>query len=213
MFTSVDHKVKALVNLIRTDYIAAQKESIETQVLQVSQQITHTQRLIESETKKRITRRLDRAYTAARNIYSSNQHLPQDELKLLILNEIRKLSYAKEKGYIYAYDMQGNLLVHPLYPELENTNQLEETDIRGVPVIKEQIDLLKATDGAYSRYFALVLGLMGRISKSLTSAATILKNSAISADLSRLIGISAQVFRLKMLSARVTNEYLRSCRR
>lgn len=162
MFTSVDHKVKALVNLIRTDYIAAQKESIETQVLQVSQQITHTQRLIESETKKTITRRLDRAYTAARNIYSSNQHLPQEELKLLILNEIRKLSYAKEKGYIYAYDMQGNVLVHPLYPELENTNQLEETDIRGVPVIKEQIDLLKATDGAYSRYFAPRPGFDGQ---------------------------------------------------
>ncbi|MFA0156704.1 EAL domain-containing protein [Vibrio sp. 10N.261.46.A3] len=162
MFTSVDQKVKALVDLIRTDYISAQKDSIETQVLQVSQQIKHTQRLVEIEVKKRITRRLDRAYTAAQNIYSSNQHLPEEELKLLILNEIRKLSYADKKDYIYAYDMQGTVLVHPRAPELENTNQLETTDSRGVAVIKQQIALLKQNNGAYSRYFVPRPGFDGQ---------------------------------------------------
>ncbi|WP_333912685.1 bifunctional diguanylate cyclase/phosphodiesterase [Vibrio coralliirubri] len=162
MFTSVDQKVKALVDLIRTDYISAQKNSIETQVLQVSQQIKHTQRLVEIEVKKRITRRLDRAYTAAQNIYSSNQHLPEEELKLLILNEIRKLSYADKKDYIYAYDMQGTVLVHPRAPELENTNQLETTDSRGVAVIKQQIALLKQNHGAYSRYFVPRPGFDGQ---------------------------------------------------
>ncbi|WP_060981670.1 bifunctional diguanylate cyclase/phosphodiesterase [Vibrio splendidus] len=162
MFTSVDQKVKALVDLIRTDYISAQKDSIEAQVLQVSQQIKHTQRLVEIEVKKRITRRLDRAYTAAQNIYSSNQHLPEEELKLLILNEIRKLSYADKKDYIYAYDMQGTVLVHPRAPELENTNQLETTDSRGVAVIKQQIALLKLNNGAYSRYFVPRPGFDGQ---------------------------------------------------
>ncbi|CDS98007.1 bifunctional diguanylate cyclase/phosphodiesterase [Vibrio coralliirubri] len=162
MFTSVDQKVKALVDLIRTDYISAQKGSIETQVLQVSQQIKHTQRLVEIEVKKHITRRLDRAYTAAQNIYSSNQHLPEEELKLLILNEIRKLSYADKKDYIYAYDMQGTVLVHPRSPELENTNQLETTDSRGVAVIKQQIALLKQNNGAYSRYFVPRPGFDGQ---------------------------------------------------
>ncbi|CAH7071302.1 putative Diguanylate cyclase [Vibrio chagasii] len=162
MFKSVNQKVKALVELIRTDYIAAQKGSIEAQVLQVSQQITHTQRLVEDEVKKRITRRLDRAYTAAQNIYSSNQHLPEDKLKQLILSEIRKLSYAEKQEYIYAYDMQGTSLVHPLNPEIENTNQLKTTDTQGVAVIKEQIELLKRSNGAFSRYFVPRPELEGR---------------------------------------------------
>ncbi|ULN66183.1 EAL domain-containing protein [Vibrio gigantis] len=162
MFKSVNQKVKALVELIRTDYIAAQKGSIEAQVLQVSQQIKHTQSLVEGEVKKRITRRLDRAYTAAQNIYSSNQHLPEEKLKQLILNEIRKLSYAEKQEYIYAYDMQGTSLVHPLNPEIENTNQLKTTDSQGVAVIKEQIELLKQSNGAFSRYFVPRPELKGR---------------------------------------------------
>ncbi len=98
MFKVWIKRVKALVELIRTDYIAAQKRLYWGAGASVSQQITHTQRLVEDEVKKRITRRLDRTPTAAQNIYSSNQHLPEDKLKQLILNEIRSWVMLKNKN-------------------------------------------------------------------------------------------------------------------
>ncbi|MCG9555355.1 cache domain-containing protein [Vibrio sp. Isolate31] len=63
---------------------------------------------------------------------------------------------------MYAYDMQGTSLVHPLNPEIENTNQLKTTDTQGVAVIKEQIELLKQSNGAFSRYFVPRPDLEGR---------------------------------------------------
>ncbi|MEF1226468.1 cache domain-containing protein, partial [Vibrio fortis] len=110
MMTGVDRKVRALVDLVRMDYIAAQKQLIEAQVKQVSQQIEKTQHVAEAESMKALKRRIDRAYTVAQNIYSSNQHLSNPELKVMILNEIRRMSFANKQSYIYVYDMQGTAL-------------------------------------------------------------------------------------------------------
>ena len=152
MMTGVDHKVRALVDLVRMDYIAAQKRLIEAQVKQVSQQIEKTQHVAEAESMKALKRRIDRAYTVAQNIYSSNQHLSNPELKVMILNEIRRMSFANKQSYIYVYDMQGTALVHPLMPEFESTNRLNVSNGEGQYVVAEQVALMRENSSAYMRY-------------------------------------------------------------
>lgn len=152
MITGVDHKVRALVDLVRLDYIAAQKRLIEAQVLQVSQQIEQSQHLAEAESKKALKKRIDRAYTVAQNIYSSNQHLSHPELKAMILNEIRRMSFANKQNYIYVYDMQGTALVHPIRPEFENTNRLNTSNGDGQFVVAEQVALLQEAKSGFTRY-------------------------------------------------------------
>lgn len=152
MITGVDHKVRALVDLVRLDYIAAQKRLIEAQVLQVSQQIEQSQHLAEAESKRNLKKRIDRAYTVAQNIYSSNQHLSHPELKAMILNEIRRMSFANKENYIYVYDMQGTALVHPIRPEFENTNRMGASNDEGQFVVAEQIALLQEAKSGFARY-------------------------------------------------------------
>lgn len=152
MITGVDHKVRALVDLVRLDYIAAQKRLIEAQVLQVSQQIEQSQHLAEAESKKILKKRIDRAYTVAQNIYSSNQHLSHTELKAMILNEIRRMSFANKQNYIYVYDMQGTALVHPIRPEFENTNRINTSNGEGQFVVAEQVALLQKAKSGFTRY-------------------------------------------------------------
>lgn len=152
MMTGVDHKVRALVDLVRIDYIAAQKRLIEAQVLQVSQQIEQAQHVVEAESKKVLKKRIDRVYTVAQNIYSSNQHLSNPELKAMILNEIRRMSFANKQSYIYVYDMQGTTLVHPLVPEFESVNQMNVSNSEGHFVIAEQVALMQETTSAFMRY-------------------------------------------------------------
>lgn len=152
MMTGVDHKVRALVDLVRMDYIAAQKRLIEAQVKQVSQQIEKTQHVAEAESMKALKRRIDRAYTVAQNIYSSNQHLSNPELKVMILNEIRRMSFANKQSYIYVYDMRGTALVHPLMPEFESTNRLNVSNGEGQYVVAEQVALMRENSSAYMRY-------------------------------------------------------------
>ncbi|MBW3695847.1 EAL domain-containing protein [Vibrio sp. T187] len=158
MFFGINQKVKALVEVVKTDYVASQKLLIETQVLQVSQQVEHIQLAVNHEIKKKIKLRMDRAYTMAQNIYSSNQHLPEDDLKRMIIRELRKLRYDDGRGYIYLYDMDGNSVMHPIIPEIESTNRLHVKDVNGDEVIKSHIDSLQGKQGAYSRYWYIKPG-------------------------------------------------------
>jgi len=158
MVVGINHKVRALVDLVKTDYISAQKSIVEAQVLQVSQQVEHIQEVVSQEVKKKLKLRMDRAYTIAQNIYSSNQHLSESNLKLLIINELRRLRYDDGRGYIYLYDMDGNSVMHPILPENENTNQINMMDSRGNAIIRSQIHSLKNETGAYSRYWFIKPG-------------------------------------------------------
>ncbi|WP_394250062.1 EAL domain-containing protein [Vibrio profundi] len=162
MMVGINHKVKALVDLVRIDYISAQKSIVEAQVLQVSQQVEHIQEVVSQEVKKKLKLRMDRAYTVAQNIYSSNQHLSEDKLKSLIISELRKLRYDEGRGYIYLYDMEGNSLMHPILPENENTNQINMMDSKGNAIIRSQIHSLKNRTGAYSRYWFIKPGSDGQ---------------------------------------------------
>ncbi|MGF1755483.1 hypothetical protein L4C33_18035, partial [Vibrio makurazakiensis] len=76
MVVGINQKVKALGGIVQTEYMASQKLLVETQVLQVAQQVAQIEKIVSLEARNKIKRRMDEAYIIAQNIYSSNQDLP-----------------------------------------------------------------------------------------------------------------------------------------
>lgn len=73
-------------------------------------------------------------------VKSNDKNLPQtiDEAKAYVLNNIRELRYDKAE-YFFILDTNGNMVMHPLKPELEGINMLDVTDSNGDKIFEKLV--------------------------------------------------------------------------
>lgn len=94
------------------------------------------------------------AWNQANQIYQQLKGKKKDEeIKWLIKETLRTFSFSNNHGYLYIFDMNGVLQMHPHSPELEGKNLTQMQDSTGTYVIQEEIKRMEKEDEAFFDYY------------------------------------------------------------
>ncbi len=138
---------------IRTDYIDRQKASIKQEVGRVVDMIRYEKAQSESLTRSMIRSRVDEAYAIAQNIYQQNQAIESSaKIQQMILDALRPIRFENGSGYFYAIRLDGVEVLFADRPEMEGLNLLNMQDTHGQYVIKDLIDITKASGEGFYEY-------------------------------------------------------------
>jgi len=77
--------------------------------------------------------------------------LDESEAKRLAMAQLRTLYYGQQ-DYFWINDLNGTILMHPLLPDLEGDNLLDERDVRGKPYMREMIEAARSLGYGYVQY-------------------------------------------------------------
>ena len=78
---------------------------------------------------------------------------PEAEVKRLILEALRPQRFFDDRGYVFVRDLQGNGLLQPLNPELENTSLWDNHDDKGHFITRGLIAAARSSEaGGFSSY-------------------------------------------------------------
>lgn len=102
---------------------------------------------------KRLKEEVDNLHNVISLIYNINKDkLPESEIKGIIKESLRGFRTFNGRGYVYCIDMNGVSVMHPVTPEYEGNSMMYMQDIEGRYIIKEEVELLKASKTAYFEY-------------------------------------------------------------
>ncbi|MDJ0931005.1 cache domain-containing protein [Breoghania sp.] len=77
--------------------------------------------------------------------------LTEEDAKTQAKSALRGMKY-RDGDYVFAYDLQGTTLVHPVKTQNEGVNKLETTDAFGKYHIKEMVSVAKTTGSGFVKY-------------------------------------------------------------
>ena len=150
-----DNRAKARheIETLRQDFIAQQKQLIQSQVDQVLQQIEHEKANTEALLKQTIQDRIREAHRIADSLYQRHQHKSEAEVTQLITDALRSIRFNDGRGYFFIYKTTGESVMHPLLPQMEGSNKLDLQDIRGNYIVRDMGALVKAQGEAFYRWW------------------------------------------------------------
>jgi PAS domain S-box-containing protein len=137
---------------IKENFVASEKERLKTQVQAVLEYVQY----MRGQTKKRledsIQARVNEACLIAVNIYHENKDSKSgDEIKKMIKDALRPIRFNRNRGYYFAFTMEGIEELFADRPEMEGKNMLPVQGARGEFVVRDMIQLIKAkNEGFYS---------------------------------------------------------------
>ena len=128
----------------------------ETTKKEVQKTISHFKYINETYHDKldqRLKEEIDNIYKTITNIYNINKDkLSKKEIQHIIRESLRNIRTFDGRGYIFCLDMSGNTVLHPITPEYEGKSMLNLQDIDGRYIIKEEIELMKASNTTFLEY-------------------------------------------------------------
>ncbi|RQW65091.1 sensor domain-containing diguanylate cyclase [Vibrio viridaestus] len=78
------------------------------------------------------------------HLYNENKdELTRPQLTSLIRETIRGLRYNNGRGYYFIDTLDGDVILYPIAPKTEGTNQLDLQDVRGNYVLRDEIALVQ----------------------------------------------------------------------
>ena len=118
------------------------------------------QKEIEKQAEAQLVTAVDVAYNAIYSLYEKSLEVVEDPdvAKLRTLVQVRnllsKLRYGKNRaGYFWINDLKGNMIVHPVKPQLNGKNLYNLKDKKGNPFFKQMIDVCKAKGKGFVKYW------------------------------------------------------------
>jgi len=121
-----------------TEQVMNEKEqAMEGEVLSVYDFIKQQRSLTTERIEKNIRQKVYEAHTIASSIYNNNRDKNDAQLKKLIIDALRNIRFSDGRGYFFIYDRKGINMMHPILPDIENTNLWDFKDIKGKYVIRE----------------------------------------------------------------------------
>ncbi|MCL9781776.1 cache domain-containing protein [Vibrio sp. S4M6] len=149
LVTEENRRTQDLVNGLRDDFVANQQAIIKNQINNVYQQIEYEKSLTIKLLKRDIESRVEEAYQVVEGIYNANPGLEKQQIIRLIHQALFNVRFNEGRGYYFIFQMDGVNVMHPLLPHIEGTSKIGVQDLRGTFIVKEHIDLIKASkDGS-----------------------------------------------------------------
>ncbi len=151
------------------EYTQKQKELIKNEVDKVVDYIEYRKSISEKKLRTEIKNRVYEIYAIADSIdrkYKDKKN--KEEREKIIFDAIRPILYNDGKGYFFAADMKGNMLLRGDSPELEGQNIYNIRDFNGKYVVQEMIEISKKHGEGYIEYYWTKPGVEGRNYKKIT---------------------------------------------
>lgn len=97
---------------------------------------------------------VDIAHTTATSIYTAVRgQLSEQQIKKLIIETLRKVSFFQGRGYVFITSMEGESILLPTNPELEGTSLMDQRDVDGIYITRELIKTVSnPTKKGFARY-------------------------------------------------------------
>ncbi|ORT52583.1 hypothetical protein ST37_02135 (plasmid) [Vibrio sp. qd031] len=143
---------RSSIEALSVQLINQNKNALKTDIDRVVADIRFDQSQSIERMKRQIQFRVYEAFSIVERLYENNQHLPPGEVKKLILQALRALRYDNDSGYYYIFDTQGELVLSPLSPELEQTNLLDLQDKQGQYIVRDAIELVSQQNEGFKTF-------------------------------------------------------------
>lgn len=138
---------------LKSQYIDKNKTQIEEQVNSVFEFIKRERRNTEKDLKESLHEALHNAHAIATAIYKQNLHRSEAEVKQLIKEAIRPITFNNGRGYFFIYEKTGRNVLLPYSPKLEGKDFINHQDAKGTYIIKEVIEQLSQKDEFFYEWY------------------------------------------------------------
>lgn len=138
-------KLESSVSIMEQNTIDSVKAEIQSKVNSIVDLAVHQKSVVKDELHDRIQQRVEDAYGIAVALHDRySPTLPEQEVKSLIIEALRPLTWNDGESFIWILDFDGNFQLAPGYLQhLEGTSIIDFKDATGRAVIKEEIALTR----------------------------------------------------------------------
>ncbi|WP_419770077.1 MAG: cache domain-containing protein [Candidatus Marinarcus sp.] len=139
--------------LIEQEFKQKNKDLIKEEVNAVYEYIQKEQKSTEDELKLSLKEAVNNALAIAKSLYENNPHKSKQEIKKLIVDALKNVTFNKGRGYYFIYDKKGRNVMLPFSPELEGKNFINHQDAKGTYIIQDMLKLLSKSDDTFYEWY------------------------------------------------------------
>lgn len=114
-----------------------------------------TENSLVQEQRDKIKEEVQLSWTVVNNIYHEAQagEMTEDEAQLQAMKEVGDLRFGDTNaGYFFISDINANMVMHPIKPEMDGKNQSDYKDPTGKAIFVEMANVVKADGDGYVDY-------------------------------------------------------------
>jgi len=132
------------------EYIQNQKTYIQEIVKNELEYIRIQDEIFKQNINEEIRKNVAQAFNTAESIYQKYAGIKsEDEIKTLIIASISSLRFDMEYEEVFISTLDGTGVYYPRKPEFTGKNMLHFKDVNGLPVVSDEINLLKLKDEGF----------------------------------------------------------------
>ncbi len=141
-----EQNFKKDLEIYKRNYIESNKILTRFQVEKAYKDILRERNNLEKSLEEKLKRRVNEAFSIIENLHKKYSHLKEEELLKIIKESLRAIRFNDKRGYFYIAKPNGMSVLHPIYPQFENTNIANKKDRHGHYIYKEAIEHFKNND-------------------------------------------------------------------
>ncbi len=153
IYKNHDNQYNAEVDRIRENSTLEKTRLIKSEVLKVHQLIESEKAQSISKITTNLQQRVREAHTIASAIYRNNQDKDEQTIKKLISDALRDIRFNKGRGYFFVYQSDGLSVMHPILPQIQNTNLWDFQDINGSYVVRNLSNIATSKGEGFLRWW------------------------------------------------------------
>lgn len=141
------------MEIYKKNYIETNKEIIKLHVEKVFSLIEEQKENLEEQVKKDLKDRVNEAYAIIENIYNKNPNTKKETVLTQIKEALRPIRFNEGRGYFYINNLDGNIVLHPINPNFENTNIYNRNQNETIKSIISSLETLKNKNETFNNLF------------------------------------------------------------
>jgi len=138
---------------VKEKFVTSEKERLKAQVQAVLEYVQYMRNQTEKRLRDSIKGRVNEACAIAMNIYNENKDSKShDEIKKMIKDALRPIRFNQNRGYYFAFNMEGIEELFADRPEMEGKDMLSVQGAKGEYVVPDMIEIIKAQEEGFYSY-------------------------------------------------------------
>jgi diguanylate cyclase (GGDEF)-like protein len=132
---------------IQTEHIQTELKERVASVIDYSD---YKSKQIEAVLRSELKSRTYEAHSLMSSIYERNKESKsKEEISEIIKDALREIRFNDGRGYFFIDNLEGDVILYPVYPENEGTNLMDLQDEKGHYSIREEIQLVQTQKEGY----------------------------------------------------------------
>ena len=141
------------LNHIKSDFVEDKKKELKNYVDVAYDTIEKTRKLRLQRVKNNIRENVQLASTLMHNLYNKyHDKMSEEDLKEMISDSLRGLSYLNNRGYFFISQMDGTSVMHGKIKKIEKINNVKSGLKGAIGVHNAILEVLSKTDEGFVEY-------------------------------------------------------------